>query len=84
MFVGATGGSFRNESGALRWTFDCRFEALTLQDVHANAAITTDSWLYVINEKEGRYRKPKTNVGGKYLYRKTAFADIVTPPAPPP
>jgi hypothetical protein len=77
MFVGATGGTIINGDDVVRYRFELRFEARTLQDVHADAAINTDAWLYVMNEREGRFRKPKTNIGGKFLYRKISFNDLL-------
>lgn len=77
-FENVSGGTYRNSSGSLRSAFRLHFAWRSVQDPFGGAVIKTDAWLYVLSDKEGRLRKPKTNVGGKYLFRKTNFATLLT------
>lgn len=77
-FETVSGGNFRNSAGNLRWAFRLHFSWKSVQDPVGGAVIKTDAWLYVLSDKEGKLRKPVTNVGGKYLFRKTNFGSLLT------
>jgi len=79
-FDGASGGNFVNDEGNVRWAFNLHFSFKLLGgSLVGGTAISSDDWLYIVNEKEGVYRKVKNHDTGKYLYEKSNFATLVTP-----
>lgn len=85
MFMGISGGgTYRDATNAVVYRVSFLFQFRTLPTTLKDSGADTKDWLYVFSAKHGKYKKPVTNVGGKYLYEEKNFATLLSEVTAPP
>lgn len=85
MFMGISGGgTYRDAENAVKYRVSFLFQFRTLPTTLKAAGADAKDWLYVFSSKHGLYKKPFTNVGGKYLYEEKDFDELMSEIEVPP
>jgi hypothetical protein len=75
-FDGIRGGTYRDDNGNLRWSFDLIFSYRLLNDPYTS--ITSNDWLYDFDPQTGAWKQAVTSTGAKAKYTATDLSLLLT------